>query len=113
NGGESNYAVLWGEYYASVGESEYAVEPPPEVLEQMELSWQIPLEPDLEEQKALFRRILDIAKEQFYAIGIALPIDGYGIRKNHLRNVVESYPDSWLYLTPGPTDIPAWFFSQE
>lgn len=109
----SLYGVKWSAYFSSLGEGEDAEEPPAETLEQMELYWQIPLEPDLEEQKVMFRRILEIAKEQFYAIGIALPTDGYGIKKNNLRNVVESFPDSWLYLTPGPTDIPAWFFSED
>ncbi|NEE01364.1 ABC transporter substrate-binding protein [Phytoactinopolyspora halotolerans] len=111
SGGESNYAVRWADYYTSRGTGEHSLEPPAEALEQMELAWQIPLEPDPEKQKELFRQILQISKEQFYVIGIALPADGYAIAKNNLRNVVESFPDSWLYLTPGPIDIPTWYFA--
>ncbi|MFC7405454.1 ABC transporter substrate-binding protein [Georgenia alba] len=111
NGNESNFGVQWAEWYASRGTGESALEPPPETRRQMELYRQIPLEPDPEAQKELFRQILQIAKEQFYAIGVALPTDGYAIKKNNLHNVVESYPDSWLHLTPGPVNIPTWFFS--
>ncbi|GAA1175493.1 ABC transporter substrate-binding protein [Nesterenkonia xinjiangensis] len=112
NGNESNYAVRWADWYESRGEGDSAEEPPEATKRQMELAREIPLEPDEEEQKEIFREILEIAKEEFYAIGIALPTDGYGIVKNDLRNVVESFPDSWLHLTPGPVDIPTWFFDR-
>jgi peptide/nickel transport system substrate-binding protein len=111
SGGEANYAMRWANYYETRGNGEHALEPPPEALRQMELAWQIPLEPDVDVQKELFREILQIAKEQFYVIGIASAADGYGIVKNNLRNVVDSFPDSWLYLTPGPVDIPTWYFA--
>jgi peptide/nickel transport system substrate-binding protein len=106
---ESNYAVRWADYYGTRGAGEQADEPPADVLRQMELDWQRLLEPDPEVQKDLFRQILEISKEQFYVIGIASATDGYGIVKNNLRNVLE-YPDSFLYLTPGPINIPTWYY---
>ncbi len=109
---ESNFATKWAAYYYSRGTSENAEEPPPEVMEQMELAWDIPLEPDLEEQKAIFRRILEISKEQFYAIGVTSPIAGYGIKKNHLHNVIETFPDTWLYQSPGHINPSMWYFSE-
>jgi peptide/nickel transport system substrate-binding protein len=110
SGGEANYAQRWAEWYNGRGTGENADEPPDYALRQMELAWQIPREADPEAQKQLFREILQIAKEQFYVIGIASAADGYGIVKNNLRNVVDGYPDSFLYLTPGPVNIPTWFF---
>jgi peptide/nickel transport system substrate-binding protein len=110
SGGESNYAVKWGNYFDTRGDGEHAEEPPEDTLRQMELSWQIRREPDLEAQKDLFREILQIAKEQFYVIGIASAGDGYAIAKNNLRNVIDGFPDSWLYQTPGPINIPTWYF---
>ena len=106
---ESNYAVRWAEHFTSDGASENAEEPPAPALEQMDLARQIPLEPDAEKRKELFRQILAISKEQFYAIGTVLPGDGFSIAKNHLRNVVETYPESPLYFTPGHIDPPTWY----
>lgn len=106
---ESNYAVKWAEYFSSDGAGENAEEPPAETLEQMELARQIPLEPDPEQRKELFRQILAITKEQFYAIGTVLPGDGFAIAKNRVRNVVESYPESPLYFSPGHIDPPTWY----
>ncbi|UFU05871.1 ABC transporter substrate-binding protein [Ruania halotolerans] len=112
SGGESNFAMKWAEYYSTRGDGENAVEPPEAPMRQMELAWQIPQEPDPEAQKELFREILQIAKEQFYVIGIALPTPGYAVVKDTLQNVPESFPDSWLHMTPGHIDPPIWFFSE-
>nr|WP_231955484.1 ABC transporter substrate-binding protein [Occultella aeris] len=108
---ESNYAVRWAEWYTSDGASPTGEEPPAVVREQMDLAKQMELESDPEERDALFRSILEIAKDQFYAIGTALPGDGYAIAKNHLRNVVDSYPESPLYFSPGHVDPPSWYFA--
>jgi peptide/nickel transport system substrate-binding protein len=108
--GEANYAQRWAEYFNGRGPGENAEEPPDYALRQMELAWQIPQEADPAAQKDLFREILQVTKEQFYVIGICSATDGYAIVKNNLRNVVDSYPDSFLYLTPGPVNIPTWFF---
>lgn len=110
NGDESNYATPWGNYYATRGTGEDAQKPPEPTLKQMELSWQIQREPDAAKQKELFREILRIAKEEFYVIGLVLPTDGYAIVSNKLHNVVKSYPDAFLHLTPGPANLPTWYF---
>lgn len=36
------------------------------------------------------RRILDIAVEQFWMIGVSLPVGSYGIVKNDFHNVPEN-----------------------
>lgn len=109
--GESNYAVKWAEYYTTNGTGPNSEEPPADVLEQMDLARQMELEPDPEVRNDLFRSILEITKDQFYAIGTALPGNGYAVAKNHLRNVVESYPASPLYFSPGHIDPPTWYYS--
>lgn len=109
--GESNYAVKWAEYYTTDGTGPNSVEPPAEVLEQMELAKQMELEPDPEARDDLFRSILEITKDQFFAIGTALPGNGYAMAKNHLRNVVDSYPASPLYFSPGHIDPPTWYYA--
>ena len=110
---QSSYAPLWWNWFATRGQGEYAEEPPEDVRRQMELYWDILVEPDPEEQDRMFREILEIAKEQFYGIGIALPNEGYGIVKNDLRNVPESYLETWQYHTPGPSNPPTWFFDRD
>lgn len=109
--GESNYAVKWAEYYTTDGTGPNSEEPPAEVLEQMELAKQMELEPDPDVRDDLFRSILAITKDQFYAIGTVLPGNGYAVAKNHLRNVVESYPESPLYFSPGHIDPPTWYYA--
>jgi peptide/nickel transport system substrate-binding protein len=66
-----------------------------------------------EEQNALMREILDIAKEMFYSIGINLLPSGYGVVKNNFHNVPESMPSSGgTYLNPGPTNPEQYFIDQ-
>ncbi|TDC92966.1 ABC transporter substrate-binding protein [Nonomuraea deserti] len=110
NGEESNYATPWGVYFQTDGKGEHAQDPPAETLRQMELYGQMRAEPDQAKRKEMFRQILAIAKEQFYVIGLVLPTDGYAIASNKLHNVPESYPDAFLHLAPGPTDLPTWYF---
>jgi len=40
--------------------------------------------------------------DQFWAIGIATPVNGYGIVKNNFHNVPKTMFGSWLYPNPGP-----------
>jgi peptide/nickel transport system substrate-binding protein len=50
------------------------------------------------------REILEIAKDQFYVIGISLPTPSYGIVKNNFHIVLPSFPNAWLYPHPAPTN---------
>jgi peptide/nickel transport system substrate-binding protein len=58
------------------------------------------------------KQILQIAQEQFYAIGIVLPTPGYGIVKNNFKNVPKTMPGAWLYPNPGPSDPPQYFIDK-
>ncbi len=109
--GESNFAVQWAEWFQTRGQGDNAVEPPEQTRRQMELYWEILSEPDVDRQTELFREILQIAKDEFYVIGVALRDDDYGVVSNDLRNVAESYTASWLHMAPGAVNPSTWYFS--
>jgi peptide/nickel transport system substrate-binding protein len=106
---ESNYAPLWQLYFNSRGAD--GEKPPPETLKQMELYWEMVRTPDEAGQKDLFRQILQIAKEQFYAIGTVRVPEAYGIAKNNLHNIPELFPESHIWAAPANTNPEQWYFS--
>jgi len=107
---ESGFAVGW-QYWYNDPEDERAVEPPPAVQEQMALYDQLKATGVPDEQNELMRQILDMAVEQFYSIGIALPSNGYGIVKTNMHNVPPVMPASFVYPNPGPTNTFTYYFS--
>ncbi|CAA9553978.1 MAG: ABC transporter, substrate-binding protein (cluster 5, nickel/peptides/opines) [uncultured Thermomicrobiales bacterium] len=108
---ESNYGIGWWQWFAQPANPlAAAVEPPAEVQEQLKLVTQLRETVDPVAQGELFQQILDIAAEQFYAIGIALPGPGYGIVKTNFRNLVEPMPNAYLYPHPGPSNPEQYFF---
>jgi len=70
----------------------------------MELYRQLTATADPEQQKALMQQILQIAQEEFWAIGTVLPTPGSGLVKNNFHNVPESMLAAWIWPTPGPSD---------
>ncbi|MGH2535357.1 MAG: ABC transporter substrate-binding protein [Thermomicrobiales bacterium] len=107
---ESNYAEAWVSWYtqppAPLTPPE---EPPAPTQQQMELYNQLKTTADPAQQSELMTQILEIAADQFYVIGISLPVGGYGIVKNNFHNVPASMPGSWLYPNPAPAN-PSQFF---
>ena len=97
----SFFAVEWAKWYTTAGKS--GMEPPAYAREQMELYDRVKVTIDQQEQRELFMRILRIAQEQFYAIGLVLPAVGYNVVQNTMHNVPKSVPEAWLYPDPGPT----------
>jgi peptide/nickel transport system substrate-binding protein len=108
NGGESNYGEGW-QYWYNNPKDERAIEPPEAPKKQMELYDQLKAEPDAAKQTELFKQIVQIAKEQFYTIGVSTQPDLYGIVKNNFHNVPESMVSAYLYPTPAPSN-PVQFF---
>jgi len=106
---ESQYAVLWSYWYNKDPRGE---EPPAAPKKQMELYDQLKATGDPKKQDELMKQILQIAQEQFYALGIALPTNGYGIVKNNFKNVPKSMPGAWLYPNPGPTNPEQYFIDK-
>jgi peptide/nickel transport system substrate-binding protein len=107
---ESNYAQAWQYWFNDPSDSR-AEEPPAIVKQQMDLYNQVRATADPDEQNALMKQILDIAADQFYAIGIALPANGYGIVKNNMHNVPDAILNAYIYVNPGPTNTFTYYFS--
>lgn len=102
----SKFAPYWSNWYQG---AEPAEEPPADVKRQMELYDQVQATADPDEQLRLMTEILEIAKEQFYHIGIGTLPPGYGIVKNNFHNVPEAMPQAGLYPNPAPT-MPEQYF---
>jgi peptide/nickel transport system substrate-binding protein len=110
-GGESGFAMRWAWWY--LGSDGFPIEEPPAAVKrQMALYDQLEATADAAKQDALMHRILDIARDQFYSIGIVRPNEAYGIVRDDFHNVPEVMPGSWVYPTPAPTE-PCQYFIRE
>lgn len=58
------------------------------------------------------KEILGIAKDQFYAMGVALQPTSYGIVKNSLRNLPDELIRVWLHADFGPSNPCQYFFAE-
>lgn len=96
---ESIFGELWQQWYNGDPRGEEPVEA---AKMQMELYDQLKATADPDEQSALMNEILQIAADEFWAMGINLPAPGYVIKKNNFFNVFETYPNAWLFPHPGP-----------
>lgn len=109
--GHSRYGYAW--YLWRVNpDDERAQEPPDYVKEQFRLYDLALASPDVEVQTKYLKQALEIAKEQFYTIGIATPAMGYAIANKDLRNIFEPMPGAWQYPTPGPADPFHWYYDR-
>ncbi|MEJ7839673.1 MAG: ABC transporter substrate-binding protein [Thermomicrobiales bacterium] len=109
---ESNFAEAWFGWYQKPANPTTAIEEPPEhVKQQFALYDQLQSTTNADEQYSIFADILAIAQQQFYAIGISLPANGYGIVKNNFHNVPSSFADANLFMTPGPTNPEQYFIT--
>jgi peptide/nickel transport system substrate-binding protein len=112
---ESWYAQAWVTWYnnpSGEGALTAPEEPSAAAQQQMELYDQIKASGDAAEQAELMNQILDIAAEEFYAIGISLGAPGYGIVKNTFHSVPSPHPGAWLYPNPGPTHPEQYWMEQ-
>lgn len=92
------YASLWGEWYDTKGKQ--GEKPPAPARRQMELYDRILATPDGAEQQKLMKQILQIAKEQFYMIGISSYPPSYGIAKRTFHNVPKTIIDPAQMKSP-------------
>jgi peptide/nickel transport system substrate-binding protein len=103
---ESQFGILWQYWWRKDARGE---EPPAAPKKQQELYDELQASGDTKKQDELMKQILQIAQEQFWAIGIVLPTNGYGIVKNNFKNVQKVMPGAWLFPNPGPSDPPQYF----
>jgi peptide/nickel transport system substrate-binding protein len=108
---ESNYAEAW-QYWFNNPNDERAEEPPEAVRQQMDLYNQLRATADQEGQNELMSQILEIAADQFYVMGIALPANGYGIVKNNMHNVPDTILQAYLYPSPAPTNPETFYYGE-
>lgn len=100
---EAVYGVAWVLWQAN-HDDPLAMRPPPRVMEQLNLLDDLKSTGSPTEQSSIMNAILDIAEEQFYAIGLFLRERGYGLVRNNFHNVPELMPYGWSYPTPAPTN---------
>lgn len=99
---EANYAIPW--YHSWSGNKGLGQQAPEAVIRQYELFSQLREQTTPAGQRQVMGRLLDIAADQFYVLGIALQKPGFGIVNRHFRNVPAFMPSSWSYPSPGPAN---------
>jgi len=107
---EAMYAKGWQIWYNDKNSVD-AVEPPEATKRQFEAYNELRQSSDPALQNELMAEILQIAADEFYVFGITLPLDGYGILANRLKNVQPVMPNSWGYPTPAPTNPEQYYIS--
>lgn len=109
--GEAKYAMPWY-YWFTNPKNPHAIKPPAPARKQMNLYRQLQVTVDPKVQNQLMGKILKIAQEQFWEIGIALPTQSYGVVSNRFHNVPKEMVGAWLYPVPAPTN-PCQYFIEE
>lgn len=105
------WGTTWAKWYATRGKA--GTEPIAPAKKQVELFWEFERTPEPAGREELFRQVLQIAKEQFWAIGIGTHPDPYMVVSNRLQNVIEDIPDSWSYRTPAHANPEMWYFDEK
>jgi peptide/nickel transport system substrate-binding protein len=85
-------------------------EPPASIQQQFALYDELTQTADSVEHERLLKEILAIARDEYFVIGLGLPVAVYGVRKNNLKNIPDSMPEAAVYPTPGPTNTAQYFF---
>ena len=86
------------------------VEPPAQMQEQLRLTNELQQAIGIEAQTEIMNQILELATDQFYTIGLALPQGDYRVVNNMLQNVPESFISGWLYPGPAPINFETFYF---
>ncbi|MGL5009749.1 MAG: ABC transporter substrate-binding protein, partial [Paracoccaceae bacterium] len=110
----SDPASYWGYgwYLWFDGETEGgALEPSDAVKRTQALWYEAEAKLDPAERAAKTTELLDIVADEFWQIGIARPIEGYGIAKTNLANVPDLIIDSFAMGAPGPARSEQFYFA--
>jgi peptide/nickel transport system substrate-binding protein len=99
---ESNYGIAWADWWQSGGQR--GEEPPEAAKQQYALYEELQVTVDAARQAEIVRELLDIAAEQFWAIGITRYYQAYGIIKNNFHNVPETLWQWHVSASPAQTN---------
>jgi len=107
---ESIQAIPYAVWFNTDGKE--GEEPPAgsDIRKTRELYEEIKVTVDEDQQKQLWRQILELNKENLWVIGIATAPPELVIVKNNFRNVPEVAVSDWNLLTPGATAPEQYFF---
>lgn len=106
---QAAFASAWGIYFQNPNDPN-AEEPPEPAKRQQALYVEMQKTPGTAGQFEVMKKILAITREQFYVIGTNMDADNYGVVKNNMRNVPDLMPDTFFYMTPGPTNPEQYFY---
>ncbi len=125
---ESHFAPRWAVYWYTemdgfgptsilVDNGVRAEEPPPAVMRQFELWNEVQVSPT-DRQNELMSEIMEIAEEEFFAIGLLEAPPQYRILHNRIGNGFDAFdgdlmPWSWQLATPSPMDTSQLYIRDE
>jgi len=107
---ESHHFVQYAQWWSTQGKE--GIEPTGDVLKTLELYDEIKVTVDEEKQKALFRQILELNKENLWLLGVATAPPQVCIVKNNFRNVPEELVVDWHLLSPANSRVEQYFIKQ-
>ena len=109
---DSGFGMGW--YYNFIGDPRGDDWTPPENIQQaIDTYRQMLATADVAEQDELVRQYVQLAADSFLSIGIAAPIDGYGIVSNRMRNVpLEGMYDSFEWTQPAAAKTETFWIQQ-
>ena len=92
----------------------FALDPQNELIYRQWALWDlIKTTPDETLQAEYTQELLDLYGEWFPIIGISTPLNDFGVVKNNMGNVPESFPGSWTFASPAPINVFTFFFEDE
>ena len=101
------FGIPWVRWYLSGGNE--GEEPSESMKTRLELYNSFKAEADPEKGLDIFRKIHQMAADEFEVFGVATASSQWGVVNAKLRNVPESLPGSWMYPDPAPT-LPQQYF---
>lgn len=106
---DQGFGIPWYYWYRGI---EGAREPPPQVIEQLDLYREMGTKTRSSEQFEIFSQILEITADNFFALGTCSEEVQYAFKLDHMRNVPETIQGSFAFAPPGPY-VPAHFWIDE
>jgi peptide/nickel transport system substrate-binding protein len=88
------------------------VEPPAAVQRQYEILSELLQAVGIEAQTALINELLQISADEFFTLGLSMPMGDYHVVNNVLRNVPDTVIAGWLYPGPAPVNFETFYIDE-